>query len=596
MAAAELLSQLPDDLRRLCEGLPADAQPEFANLYTRFGFDGDDVEAYQLSGGSMTIDGLKKFEETLKSKVISRRPTPARVSLDSVFNAGGKRRSSLAAATTPSTKRPRVEDVPSADDQAGMPARGTPDPPPKPVQVSTKATFNEKLVVPPPEPQSARLEVQLLSDIDLHSGKRPGLPYTWMDESIEHRAELRRMRWQSLEEELVAASRTEAGDEELAVGSFGETVQSEVVLVGHIVCDGLEGKLNERSLILQSSSRRGCRVHLNVAGCPRLTVFPGQLVGVVGRSGMSGDTFHARLLVPGFPLVWAPRPTLAQGLHAIVAMGPYCTRDALDFSPLDHLLEHVAARRPQVLVLLGPFLDAGNMKVASGETSLPGQDRVLPMDDLYKDHILPRLAQGLAALRKAQPTAKILIVPSLDEVLCLHPLPQPPLDVSLCMGQQASQAALAPLKRLDVQMLPNPAHLQIEGLRISMTSADALSPLLKELVLRSGGRRIEEAYRLLLKQRTLFPVVPREPARVSESHAAALDFPDGIAPHLCILPSAAGVPSGMVVDETIFVNPGQVCKASLGTFAELWVCPEGDNGALLSDTTRVDIQKLVSEK
>eukprot|EP00971_Amphidinium_carterae_P335717 6471710-Amphidinium_carterae.1 len=30
--------------------------------------------------------------------------------------------------------------------------------------------------------------------------------------------------------------------------------------------------------------------------------------------------------------------------------------------------------------------------------------------------------------------------------------------------------------------------------------------------------------------------------KVSESHAAALDFPDGVAPHLCILPSTAGVP------------------------------------------------------
>merc|ERR1711972_27373 len=117
------------------------------------------------------------------------------------------------------------------------------------------------------------------------------------------------------------------------------------------------------------------------------------------------------------------------------------------------------------------------------------------------------------------------------------------------------------LRMLGVKFLPNPAHLLINGLKVSLTSADALSPLLREIVLRPEGRKIEEALRLLLYQRTLFPVVPRDPAQISETRAAALDFPlaDQL-PEVCIFPSAVGTANGCVVENTLFVNPGPICR------------------------------------
>eukprot|EP00435_Cladocopium_sp_Y103_P073153 s108_g42.t1 len=96
------------------------------------------------------------------------------------------------------------------------------------------------------------------------------------------------------------------------------------------------------------------------------------------------------------------------------------------------------------------------------------------------------------------------------------------------------------------------------------------------------------ALRLLLQQRCLFPMVPREPAQVCEARAQALDFPGG-APHLCIFPSLAGL-SATVADDTLFVNPGFLCKsAALGSFAELWIAPGGDS---MKDRIRVDVKKL----
>ena len=50
----------------------------------------------------------------------------------------------------------------------------------------------------------------------------------------------------------------------------------EVVLCGRIACEGLEGKLNERSLLLEGrASAGGASTRLSVSECPAVSVFPG---------------------------------------------------------------------------------------------------------------------------------------------------------------------------------------------------------------------------------------------------------------------------------------------------------------------------------
>merc|ERR1719191_1501471 len=127
---------------------------------------------------------------------------------------------------------------------------------------------------------------------------------------------------------------------------------------------------------------------------------------------------------------------------------------------------------------------------------------------------------------------------------------------------------------------------------MSITSADALTPVLREIVLRPQGKKIEEAHRLLLRQRSLFPVVPRDPAQVSEARAAALDFPENQEPDVCIFPSVSGMPTGAFVDNSVIVNPGSLCRpAALGTFAAVRVAAapqgSGDEGKPLRGRARV---------
>merc|ERR1740121_2303819 len=454
-------------------------------------------------------------------------------------------------------------------------------------------------VKPAPASEAARAaSVELLGDRRVWDGPRRGT-YAWMDESLEARSAERDQRMADFEGPLAEAMQQRHADEEVVVGTVGVPAQAEAILCGRIVCEGLEGRLNERSMILEGTraSARGARVQLNASACPSMAAFPGQLVSVLGRSGLAGTTFHARDFVAGLPA-----PPLAPGseqLHMLVLAGPFCLKSRLDYSPLAQALEHAAAVNPQVILLLGPLVDAGNKLVADGEVDLPDDGEPCSLEEFYSERVLLILQRGVQTLRKSGSSSKVLFVPSIDEALAFHPMPQPPLDLELAPNVGESGVnRLEQLRQQGVQFLPNPAHLDINGMRVSVTSADALSPVLRSgLVLRPEERKIEQALRLLQQQRSLFPVLPREPACVSEARAAALDFPEKIVPAVTIFPSVSGTPQGMLVDGRLFVNPGSVCRpAAIGTFAEIWAgAPPAEGGkASVRDQVRVDIQSLSS--
>jgi len=612
---------VPAWLQRTMAAYPADAKAKLAELYVKFKFDSDQLECFAANHGDVVkADKVPEFQRMLEAEMAVKSAPSAppkgaatKRALDHTSFLGSASVGSLLAVAgvrvpserdsevvSPAPKRAReVGDVKTPKSEGPRPPQDTPENPPRPsLQVSlTKSLNSGNLSKTPTGATRAPVSVELLGDRQLWSGRRKG-GYVWMDEALEDRAASRELRLTACEAKIAKAMLDRHPSEEVAVGVVGMPTQQETVLVGRIVCEGLDGKLNERSILLEGSraSSKGARVQLNVAECPQIAAFPGQIVGVLGRSGMAGTTFHARDFIAGLPSDAAPTAAPSTPLHMMVLSGPYCLRDSLDYTPLEQALEHAAREMPQVLVLLGPLMDANNAKVSSGDTTLPNEEEPRSFEEIYSDHVLPLLSRCLAPLRRGSSPTEVLLVPSLDEVMCFHPLPQPPLNVALG-DEPALGKALGKLADLGVKFLPNPAHVEINGLRVSITSSDALSPVLRAgLVLRPEQRKIDEALGLLLKQRSLFPVVPRDPPQVSEARAAALDFVDDATPDVCIFPAVSGTPSGTFVDSTLFVNPGPLCRpAVLGSFAELWVTPAADKGknpAHLRDRARIDIQKL----
>eukprot|EP00747_Dinoflagellata_sp_TGD_P164633 gnl/TRDRNA2_/TRDRNA2_184826_c0_seq1.p1 gnl/TRDRNA2_/TRDRNA2_184826_c0~~gnl/TRDRNA2_/TRDRNA2_184826_c0_seq1.p1 ORF type:complete len:621 (+),score=103.70 gnl/TRDRNA2_/TRDRNA2_184826_c0_seq1:52-1914(+) len=613
--------ELPKGLRDVFDKLPSAAQKKFLELHNEFVFDEDLMECFLLtkSLASLTADSIQIFEKyviecaqrTEKKKEASKavtevqrvaqaaRPLGRDMDQEKVGDNKRKQRSPAPlmgmlgvsdVVKTPNPKRQRdAQSELTGED--GVPSRGTPDPVPMPLHINVKLSVNEHLSKPAGSGLRSPVAVKVLSESAMWTGRKSGA-YQWMDEGIEERMASHDARLTELEGQMVAALTARYPDQDLAVGTIGVPVQSEVVLCGRIQCEGVDGKLNERSMLLEGSraSSNGTRIQLDVSDCPRVAAFPGQIVSLLGRSGATGQTFHARDFVAGMPSPPAPR-RCQSNLHMIVAAGPFCVRDGLDFAPLVQLLEHAQRERPDVLILMGPFLSSENVMVKEGSTVLPGESEPRSFEDIYAQVIIPRLQKGLAPLRQGATPTDVMIVPSLDEALCFHPMPQPPLNASLPLNTGSFEA----LNRLGVKMMPNPVHLKVNDVRLTLTSADALSPVVRELTLRPNEKRIEEALRLLLGQRTLFPVLPRNPAEVCDARSSALNFPDGDVPDICIFPSAAGVSTGNFVDDCLFVNPGLLCRATLGTFAEIRTVPPAAGGdAPFRERARVDILKLSS--
>lgn len=586
-------------LQKLGATFSSDGQVKWLALHEKYRFDHNDVEAFKINtNGKLLESNLAEFETHLEEEALKKKKKDVAKNQKHATATAKKRkfeqsfglRDMMSVAKnydiTPERKRSHkpVLEATAASEVASTESVMTPDPSPRTAAVTLKTSINEKLHRLSPQERVAP-DITVLGDTSWYTHKDGQQPYSWMDDAVESRSNACDARLQSFEKAIIESLCQKFG-EDVQEGQVGANSQAQVALCGRILCE-YEGKLNEQSLVLEGSrqSCRGARVRLVTSECSEVAAFPGQIVGVVGRTSPSGKQFHASHFAPGLPVsAAAASRTTSTPLHVIVAAGPFSRRDDLDFAPLEALCQHAIETQPQALVLLGPLVDVNNLRVQEGDCCAPHSDDTRGLDEVYANHVVPLLSRLCHELRQKSPNTKVMLVPSLDEALVFHPLPQPPMDLSMCLDGNP----LASLQRLGVCFLPNPAYIKVNGVSIAASSTDALSPLLRDLVLRSNGKRIEEAQRLLLLQRTLFPVFPRSHS-VSESHADALSFPSGTTPDVCIFPSAIGPGSGTFVDDCLFLNPGPLCRATLGTFAEVTV---HEGASALHERARVDIQKI----
>ena len=133
-----------------------------------------------------------------------------------------------------------------------------------------------------------------------------------------------------------------------------------------------------------------------------------------------GKCLHVtRFLQPGNPLIKIPKLPQAYAdynafsdgvLSVMVASGPF-TLDSrsdlkeLDYSPLDSLLSCVSSKRPEVLILCGPFVDSDNSSLRAGGL------HYLP-DQIFHLEIALRLNE----LKEKCPEIRVVLVPSLKDL------------------------------------------------------------------------------------------------------------------------------------------------------------------------------------
>jgi len=386
---------------------------------------------------------------------------------------------------------------------------------------------------------------------------------------------------------------------------------SAVRCVGRVVCEG-DGRLNEASVLLEGSGAAsdGHRVRLELRDLPRFALFPGQAVAVEG-SNPSGFCLVARRLVAGVP---GPRPVLgaasaAPALSLVVAAGPFTCAGDLAYEPLDELLAYCKERRPDLLLLLGPFVDSEHATVSGGA-----------LDETFDDVFDLRVREALYLyLEAAGAGCRVAVLPSTRDAHADPVFPQPALDAARFVDVPTPGQLLS---------APNPAILRLGPLSLAATSADVLKALSGAEAARGappGEDRLARLAAHLVGQRSFFPLYPPPPGSMMDTKRAQVGLALPSAPHLLLLPSdlapfAKLLPGGSATAEappqaedgdatmaeaaapvavdadagTVCINPGRLARGSLGgTFAHVHIAAgAGTAGVPVGSSVRVEIVRV----
>lgn len=140
-----------------------------------------------------------------------------------------------------------------------------------------------------------------------------------------------------------------------------------VNVIGRICSDDNDdNKLASTSVILIGLSKSDSTqqdvhsrpVHLNLNNIKSYSIFPGQIVMIngtnpSGRMISVEEIFTERILKsPILPM------TLETELRFVIAAGPFTHHDDLVYEPLHDLISYCKENKPNVLLLLGPFMEA----------------------------------------------------------------------------------------------------------------------------------------------------------------------------------------------------------------------------------------------
>lgn len=149
------------------------------------------------------------------------------------------------------------------------------------------------------------------------------------------------------------------------VFKMGDPSQSVIKCVGRI-CSDSDCQLDMHSTLLISADEICLRSYrLKFDRMKSVGLFPGQTVFMQGINPR-GDTFFVDELTSDHELNYADPPTVTENLNIIVAAGPFTGQQDLNYEPLGELLAYCKQHKPDVLILMGPFIDADHPRVLDG--------------------------------------------------------------------------------------------------------------------------------------------------------------------------------------------------------------------------------------
>lgn len=148
-----------------------------------------------------------------------------------------------------------------------------------------------------------------------------------------------------------------------------EANQTTIKCIGR-VCSDNDFNLDKNSTLLIGADEIKLRtVKLNFNRLKSFSLFPGQTVLVTGLNPR-GDTLFADEIVGERQLTCANGLKLKEQLSVVMATGPFTLAGDLKYEPMHELLAYCNQHKPDVLILLGPFVDADHQLIADCSSKL----------------------------------------------------------------------------------------------------------------------------------------------------------------------------------------------------------------------------------
>ncbi|KAF6200901.1 hypothetical protein GE061_005348 [Apolygus lucorum] len=285
-------------------------------------------------------------------------------------------------------------------------------------------------------------------------------------------------------------------------------------------------------------------MELDVSEVDNFAIFPGQVI--VFEGVLVGKNIRAKKLYSSAVQKVAPPPTIQKPVQILVAAGPFALSDTLSYEPLNELIDLVKKDQPNILVLVGPLVDATHPKIAQGQIAETFSD--------YYSRMVQRIGDALDGLK-----IKVVVIASSKDANNLPVFPTPPaVDHSY----------------KNVKFFPDPSLLFIEGLVLGVTSVDALFHLGKHELSNCQTNRLARLAAHMVGQRSFYPLYPPEPEVCMDVVAWARQAQLSVTPHIMILPSDLHGFIKEVDSGCISLNPGKLTKGLVGgTYALIEVRP-----------------------
>ncbi|KAK7922412.1 hypothetical protein WMY93_009314 [Mugilogobius chulae] len=314
------------------------------------------------------------------------------------------------------------------------------------------------------------------------------------------------------------------------------------------------GKLNAHSVLLEAGPEQGGQqIPVDLSELKEYSLFPGQVVVMEGMNTAGTKLVASKLYesasLPFYTPVKLEMDEAIQPLNVLIACGPFTPSDTLTYDPLLDLINVISRDRPDVCLLLGPFVDSKHEQIEKAQ--------VTEAFDAIFSRCIESIVDGTKNVG-----CHLVFVPSQRDIHHPFVYPQPPFTLTNLSKDQAQR----------VTLVPDPCTLLIDGVTFGLTSTDILFHMgAEEISSGTGSDRFSRILKHILTQRSYYPLYPP----VEEVNMDYEKFQNygqmPITPDVLIIPSELRYFIKDVVG-CICVNPGRLTKGQVGgTYGRLLV-------------------------